>query len=272
MSPETLVRVIAEVARVDAEHGLVHLPPCMRRDCRQGHCGKRWPGTFLVESRRHTSRPRMRPLVALRSSPQSGQWPWTAATCDWPLVPLPAGMHATWLIGASPIYAGDSPCLGENGQPEMRLLFFPVIDCQIIDTWHVIGLRGTAAMTLLSRMSSCPESVRCHAVNRSGHNTLGRSTPLELARCLTRRFIPPGLGWHRSALPQCVWVLRVGLSTPSWSWLAARPPAVAKPCSVTMPSSRPGWVAEATWRAAGAYLLETVREVGDSAEDTREYS
>jgi alkylation response protein AidB-like acyl-CoA dehydrogenase len=35
------------------------------------------------------------------------------------------------------------PRLLENGQPETRYLFVPVAEAELLDTWHVRGLRGT---------------------------------------------------------------------------------------------------------------------------------
>ena len=38
---------------------------------------------------------------------------------------------------------GDVPRLTTSGASEIRLLFFPQSEVEIIDTWHVAGLRGT---------------------------------------------------------------------------------------------------------------------------------
>ena len=36
----------------------------------------------------------------------------------------------------------DQPRLMPDGRPLVRLLFFPATDCEILDTWRSIGLRG----------------------------------------------------------------------------------------------------------------------------------
>jgi indole-3-acetate monooxygenase len=53
--------------------------------------------------------------------------------------------HATWLLGVCPVFDGGAPQMDANGNPEIRTFFFPVADCQIFDTWHVTGLRGSGS-------------------------------------------------------------------------------------------------------------------------------
>ncbi len=60
--------------------------------------------------------------------------------------PLGSGiMHANWVLGGCRVFDGDEPRLGANGMPERRILFFPPAEVQILDTWHVAGLRGTGS-------------------------------------------------------------------------------------------------------------------------------
>src|SRR5215471_8998311 len=53
--------------------------------------------------------------------------------------------NATWLLGVCPVFDGDTPRLQANSEPEMIIAFFPESDCEIHDTWHVTGLRGTGS-------------------------------------------------------------------------------------------------------------------------------
>ncbi len=56
--------------------------------------------------------------------------------------------NADWIAAPAPIFDGDSPRTGENGQPEMVFFFIPPADAQIIDTWYVTGLRATGTQDL----------------------------------------------------------------------------------------------------------------------------
>ena len=55
--------------------------------------------------------------------------------------------HSQWIGGHSTVCEPDgSPRLGPNGKPlEQRTMFFPKSKATIIDTWQVIGLRGTGS-------------------------------------------------------------------------------------------------------------------------------
>ena len=65
------------------------------------------------------------------------------ATGRWP---LGSGcQHSAWIVGGCRIFDGDQPRVEANGMPVTRLLFFPSAACEILDTWHSIGLRGTGS-------------------------------------------------------------------------------------------------------------------------------
>jgi alkylation response protein AidB-like acyl-CoA dehydrogenase len=64
----------------------------------------------------------------------TGRWP-LASGCQ----------HSAWIVGGCRILDGDQPRVMPDGTPIMRILFFPVLDCEILDTWHSIGLRGTGS-------------------------------------------------------------------------------------------------------------------------------
>jgi indole-3-acetate monooxygenase len=50
--------------------------------------------------------------------------------------------HAAWLAARALIVENGEPRL-EDGQPEERYLFVPVDEAELLDTWHVRGMRGT---------------------------------------------------------------------------------------------------------------------------------
>jgi indole-3-acetate monooxygenase len=50
--------------------------------------------------------------------------------------------HAAWLAAHAQVYENGELRL-DGGQPEMRYLFVPVDEAELLDTWHVRGMRGT---------------------------------------------------------------------------------------------------------------------------------
>lgn len=50
--------------------------------------------------------------------------------------------HAAWLAARGLVIANSEPGL-EDDQPEERYLFVRVVEAELLDTWHVRGMRGT---------------------------------------------------------------------------------------------------------------------------------
>jgi alkylation response protein AidB-like acyl-CoA dehydrogenase len=50
--------------------------------------------------------------------------------------------HATWLAAHAQVIENGEIRM-EDGQPEARYLFVPVAEGELLDTWHVRGMRGT---------------------------------------------------------------------------------------------------------------------------------
>ncbi len=64
----------------------------------------------------------------------SGQWPF-ASGCH----------NAGWFWGQSVLMDGDEPARNEAGGGELRETLIPASEFEIVDTWHVSGLRGSGS-------------------------------------------------------------------------------------------------------------------------------
>jgi len=135
--PMTLVRVIEEVSRADGAAGW-----CLAIGGEYGAFGGYLPANAAREI--YGSDPRVITGGAFRPFGQAvvmdggyrvtGRWP-LGSGCQ----------HCAWIVGGCRILDGDQPHLRADGTPAMRILFFPAAACEIIDTWHSIGQRGTGS-------------------------------------------------------------------------------------------------------------------------------
>ena len=67
----------------------------------------------------------------------SGRWPFNSG-CD----------HAEWNQVGMHVMDGDHPRMRADGRPDWRFAFFPAGQATRHDTWHALGLRGTASHDL----------------------------------------------------------------------------------------------------------------------------
>lgn len=135
--PMTLVRVVEEVSRADGAAGW-----CVAIGGEYGAFGGYLPADAAREI--YGSDPLVRTAGAFRPFGNAvvvaggyrvtGRWP-LGSGCQ----------HSQWIVGGCRVLDGDRPRLRPDGTPVARILFFPAADCEILDTWHSIGLRGTGS-------------------------------------------------------------------------------------------------------------------------------
>lgn len=64
----------------------------------------------------------------------SGQWQWGSGSAN-----------CSWLGGGAMIFKDGELQRFANGAPYHRMLFFPANQAQLIDSWHVAGMKGTGS-------------------------------------------------------------------------------------------------------------------------------
>jgi alkylation response protein AidB-like acyl-CoA dehydrogenase len=52
---------------------------------------------------------------------------------------------ASWIATTAMVMDGDQPRTNEAGQPSVLMVYLPAARCQVLDTWHVLGMRGTGS-------------------------------------------------------------------------------------------------------------------------------
>ena len=52
---------------------------------------------------------------------------------------------ASWIATTAIVMDGGQPLTNEAGQPSVLMVYLPAARCQVVDTWHVLGMRGTGS-------------------------------------------------------------------------------------------------------------------------------
>ncbi|WP_341720834.1 acyl-CoA dehydrogenase family protein [Micromonospora sp. FIMYZ51] len=77
-------------------------------------------------------------------------------TGDWPF--LSGVSTADWVYLQCIVVQRGRPVVDDDGVPRLRLVLLPVGDVQVRDTWHTVGLRGTASHDVRVIRTDCPTS------------------------------------------------------------------------------------------------------------------
>jgi indole-3-acetate monooxygenase len=157
--------------------------------------------------------------------------------------------HADWVYGNCVVYDGERMRLDSTGKPVTRLMLFPVKACEIDDTWHVGGLRGTGSHDFAVKDLFVPAelSVMAFAGNASQPGNLFKF-PFSLFAVLIAA-VP--LGIARGAISALLDLAKAKKPTGSASLLSERP-------SAQIAVAR----AEALLCSGRAFLFEALREMG----------
>jgi len=145
--------------------------------------------------------------------------------------------------------AQGTPRLRPDGRSDLRTFFLPVGDCEILDTWHTAGLRGTGSHDWQVTDVFVPEE-RSFPVLRDGPSEPGTLSARDFAAYAGPRVAAVALGIARDAID-------------AFTALAmTKTPVLATSTLATQHTTheRVGR-AEALLRAGRAFLYETVREL-----------
>ncbi|WOR14570.1 acyl-CoA dehydrogenase family protein [Hyphomonas sp. FCG-A18] len=64
----------------------------------------------------------------------SGRWQWGSGSAN-----------CSWLCGGAMVIEDGQMRLLPSGRPDARMMIFPAEEAELIDTWHVMGLKGTGS-------------------------------------------------------------------------------------------------------------------------------
>jgi indole-3-acetate monooxygenase len=166
--------------------------------------------------------------------------------------PFASNCHdATWIARTAMVMDGDTPRLSANGAPEVLLAFVPIDACEIIDTWYVVGMRGTGSDDIAMTDLFVPQARTFPLVPEftPGSHYQGPLYQFSAMGNVAATFPPVVLAIARQAL-DAVYTLAQG-KTPFASTTLLRERATAQGKLAQ---------AEATLRSARAFLYDTLGE------------
>src|SRR5258705_3956015 len=155
----TTLEVVEEIARADGSTGwcLAMGINTLRQSAQFGPEGRRqifFSDPIGVSA--GSANPRGRAVAVSGGYRVTGHW-FFASGC----------MHSSLLHGACKVFDGDTPRLRPNGDQDVRMAYFcPKSQARIIDTWNVIGIRGTGSHDIEVNDLFVPEEHTFSAMDR----------------------------------------------------------------------------------------------------------
>ena len=124
----------------------------------------------------------------------TGRWPF-ASGCR----------HADWMIASCLVYDDEVQAVNDDGAPVTRVCFLSPGDCQIIDTWNTIGLRGTGSNDFSATDVFVPEA---RSFNYQLLKPLRRDPLYSFPGFIAGKFGAVPLGVARAALDATIELVR----------------------------------------------------------------
>jgi alkylation response protein AidB-like acyl-CoA dehydrogenase len=145
--PSTIIDVVEEVSRADGSAGwnvfvgqatmfVAWLDPSVAKQMTAENPDYLVSSSFAPMG---SARPDGKDLVI------DGRWPFCSGCA-----------HADWFMQGVMILEGDTPRVLPSGGPDWRFAFIPARAAEIIDTWHVAGLRGSGSHDIAAAKARVP--------------------------------------------------------------------------------------------------------------------
>ena len=153
--------------------------------------------------------------------------------------------HSEWIFLGNLVFDGETPRV-VNGMPEFRVAVAPMSEIQILDTWHVSGLRATGSHDVEAHDVFVPEE-RTSAVALGGSASSSAQPGIPMFTLFGLALVPVALGAARRAIDELLETAQGKTPMLSGSKLQDKP-------VVQHEIAR----AEGMLQAARAFLYETV--------------
>jgi alkylation response protein AidB-like acyl-CoA dehydrogenase len=242
VDPITFVKIVEEISAVDGSAGWV-VSVCAVGGLIAGFLGEEAAGKIYGDNQDSVVaggiNPTGRAVAKGTGYTVAGKWAFGSGI-----------RHADWAYGNCVVYDGEQARFDKTGKPVTRLMLFPIEACEIYDTWHVGGLRGTGSHDFGVKDLFVPEelSVMAFAGKASQPGNLFKF-PFSLFAVLIAA-VP--LGIARGAISALVELAKVKKPTGASSLLSEKP-------SAQIAVAR----AEALLGSGRAFLFEALSEMGN---------
>jgi alkylation response protein AidB-like acyl-CoA dehydrogenase len=169
--------------------------------------------------------------------------------------------HATWLGAHVPVYEPDgTPRLNPNGRPFVRTVLFPKSSAEIIDNWHVIGLRGTGSDSYRVEDLFVPQKYTLSRDNEAERREPGLLYKFTSGMIYAASFSSVSLGIARGALEAFIELARDKIPRGARKTLRENNVIQSETAQC-----------EARLRSARAFLHTTLREMWQEAEENGDF-
>ena len=164
---------------------------------------------------------------------------------------MASGVHnAQWMVACSTVTEYGAARLRSDGSPDVRTFFLPKQECEVLDTWHTLGMQGTGSHDWQVRDVFVPEAYSFPVILQGQRSEETGLFVHDFASFAVARVAAVALGIARDAIDSFIDLAKSKVPTVSASKLAVQH-------TVHEQVGR----AEALVRAGRAALYEAVREL-----------
>jgi indole-3-acetate monooxygenase len=249
--PATLIEVCEELARGDSAAGwciavmatagmvAAYIPEDAAREV-YGDASSVVGGVFA---------PRGKAVAGPDGYRVTGRWPFSSGVD-----------HCDWVMGGCIVFEDDGPRTLESGRPDVQLALFPKDEVEVIDTWHVSGLRATGShdIAVEDQFVSADRAASIITLSPREQRPLYAFPPFGL---LALTIAGTALGIGRAAIDDLLELAGGKTPTGSTRSLAERPVTQTRIAQ-----------AEAGLLAGRAFLYDAVATAWETARDSGEVS